>query len=68
MIDMLAQAVRAQYETARTECAFVQAFDRLRVLGCFGQDGDVKSAHDGARDSIWRRRGPSPGTAIPELP
>ena len=68
VIDMLAQTVGAQHETAGTERALVQAFDRLRVLWCFGQDGDVKFAHDGARDSIWRRRGPSPETAIPELP
>ena len=65
---MLAQAVGAQHETAGTEGALVQAFDRLRVLGCFGEDGDVKFAHDGARDSIWQRRGPSPEPAIPVLP
>ena len=36
VIDMLAQAVGAQHETAGTEGAFMQAFDRLRVLGGFG--------------------------------
>ena len=41
MIDMLAQ-VGAQHKTARPEGAFMQALDRLRVLWCFGQDGDVK--------------------------
>ncbi len=65
---MLAQAVGAQHETAGTEGALVQAFDRLRVLWRFGQDSDVKFAHDGARDSIWRRRGPLPEAAIPVLP
>ena len=55
---MLAQAVGAQHETAGPEGALMQALDRLRVLWCFGQDGDVKFAHDEARDSIWRRRGP----------
>ena len=34
--------------------------DRLRVLWCFGQDGDGKFAHDEPRDSIWRWRGLSP--------
>ena len=59
MIDMLAQAVGAQHETAGPEGALVQAFDRLRVVRRFGQDGEGKIAHDEARDSIWRRRGPS---------
>jgi hypothetical protein len=67
VVDMLAQAVGAQHETAGAEGALEQAFDGLRVLWRFGQDGDVKFAHDGARDSIWRRRGPSLEAAIPGL-
>ena len=68
MVDMFAQAVGAEHETAGTEGALMQAFDRLRVLGGFGQYGDGEFAHDEARDSIWRRRGPSaevPNSALP---
>jgi hypothetical protein len=58
MIDMLAEPVGAQHETAGPEGALMQAFDRLRVIGGLGQYGEREVAHD-ARDSIWRRRGPS---------
>ena len=57
MIDVFAQAVGAEHETAGPEGAFVQALDCLRVLGSFGQDGDGEFAHDEARDSIWRGYG-----------
>ena len=54
MIDMLAQPVGAQHETAGTEGALVQALDRLRVVGGFGQYCEGEIAHDEARNSIWR--------------
>ncbi len=57
MVDMFAQAVGAEHETAGPERAFVQALDRLRVLWSFGQDGDGEFAHGEARDSIWRGYG-----------
>ena len=59
MVDMLAQPVGAQHETAGSERALMQAFDGLRVVGNFGQYRQREIAHK-ARDSIWRRRGPSP--------
>jgi hypothetical protein len=46
----------------------VQALDRLRVLWRFGQYGNGEIAHGGARDSIWRRRGPLPAALNPALP
>src|SRR3954452_6546566 len=57
MVDVFAQAVGAEHETAGPEGALVQAFDRLRVLWGFGQNGDGEFAHGEARGSIWRRRG-----------
>src|SRR4029079_8153009 len=59
MIDMFAQTVGAEHEAAGAERAFEQAFDRLSVLWRFGQYRDGEIAHDEARDSIWRARGPS---------
>ena len=46
MIDMLADPVRAQDETAGTEGALMQTLDRLRVVGGFGQDGQREIIHD----------------------
>ena len=60
MIDMLAQPVCAQHETAGTEGAFVQTLDGLRVIGGLGQDGKGQIGHGRARDSICGWRGPSP--------
>ena len=39
MIDMLAQPVSAQHETAGPECPLMQPLDRLRVIGGFGRYG-----------------------------
>jgi hypothetical protein len=59
VVDMLAQPVSAQHEAAGPEGTFVQALDRLRVIDGFRQDCEGEVAHGEARNSIWRRRGPS---------
>ena len=46
---MLAQPVGAQHETAGPEGALVQPFDRQRIAGGFGQNGEGKIVHVGAR-------------------
>jgi len=46
---MLAKPISAQDEAAGAErCALVQALDRLRIVGGFGQDCEREVAH-GAR-------------------
>ena len=45
VIDMLAQPIGAQHEAAGPERALVQAFDRLRVVGGFGQYCEREVAH-----------------------
>ena len=52
MIDMLAQAIGAQHETAGPEGALMQALDRLRVFRGFRQYGEGQIVHDLGRDSI----------------
>jgi len=45
VVDMLAQAVSAQHKAAGPERAVVQAFDRMGVVGGFGQYGERKIVH-----------------------
>jgi hypothetical protein len=52
VIDMLAQPIGAQHETAWPERPLMQAFDRLRVISGFRQYGERQIAHIGMRDSI----------------
>src|ERR1700733_7422874 len=56
MVDMLAYPVSAQDEAAGTEGALMQALDRLRVVGGFGQDGKREITHQ--RASIFECPGP----------
>ena len=45
MIDMLAQPIGAEHEAAGPEGPLMQAFDRLRVLCRFRQDGKGEIVH-----------------------
>ena len=47
MADLLADAVGGARIAARPERALMQALDRSRILGLFGQDGDGQVGHDG---------------------
>ena len=40
---MLAQAIGAEHKTAGPEGALEQAFDRLRVVWSFGENGEGRS-------------------------
>src|SRR3954447_22189230 len=54
MIHVLADAVRAEHEAARSEGAFVQPLDRLSIAGGFGPDGEGKIVHRVGGISPWR--------------
>ena len=59
MIDMLADPIGAEHESAGAEGALVQPLDRLRVAGGLGKDGEREIVQMAWRDSISRACGPS---------